>query len=349
MSNPSSLNQTTQVGILGFGFMGRTHAHAFLDANRDGYPCNIRAIADPNIDSLQKSKPVGNIEQETSTLDMSAIELCTDAAAIIENPTVDLISICTHTDTHVDLAIKALQAGKHVLIEKPIAINPTDVKRLADAAEIFDRLCIPAMCMRHWPAWVKLHELIQSKTYGQVRSAAFHRLGSRPNWSSDFYADDSRSGGVLHDLHIHDTDFIVHCFGAPDAVTTIGDHLHLTTLYHYDTTQSQSHPIHVTAQGAWDHQPSAGYRMRCTIACEHATLDFDFSAEHQLVVHQGDESTPIELSKLSGYDGEIRSMLDQVKNNTRTTQPIQDALIVSKVLRAEQQSMTDRTKVSVTC
>lgn len=347
MSDLLTPSPITQVGILGFGFMGCTHAIAYQHASRDGYPCNIRAIADPNIDSLQHSQSVGNIEQESSTLDMSAIELHTDAAAIIDDPAIDLVSICTHTDTHVDLAIRALQAGKHVLIEKPISINPTDVQRLADAAEKSDRLCIPAMCMRHWPAWVKLHELIQSKAYGFVRSAAFHRLGSRPNWSSDFYADDSRSGGVLHDLHIHDTDFIVHCFGAPDAVTTVGDHLHLTTLYHYDTTQNQQHPIHITAQGAWDHQPSVGYRMRCTIACEQATLDFDFSAEDQLVVYQGDESTPVPLSTLSGYDCEIRWMLDQINADTRTTQPIQDALVVAQVLHAEQVSITNQRKVSI--
>lgn len=208
--NPNQI----QVGILGFGFMGRTHAIAYQSASRDGYPCTLAMIADPNPDALKSTQSTGNIEQNQSDLDLSNTQLTQNPADIINHPDIDLISICTHTDTHVDLAIQALQAGKHVLIEKPIAINPTDVARLAEVASKSDRLCIPAMCMRHWPAWVKLHEYIQSNTFGRVRSAAFHRLGSRPNWSSDFYADDARSGGVLHDLHIHDTDFIVHCFGA---------------------------------------------------------------------------------------------------------------------------------------
>ncbi|MBO6514281.1 MAG: Gfo/Idh/MocA family oxidoreductase [Phycisphaerales bacterium] len=344
MMDKQTQSQPTQVGILGFGFMGRTHATAYQSAHREGHHCNLAMIADPNLNALQSTQTTGNIEQDQSQLDLSNTKLTQDPADIINEPAIDLISICTHTDTHVDLAIQALNAGKHVLIEKPIAIRSSDVQRLVSAAKDASTLCIPAMCMRHWPAWVKIHECIHSKTFGRVRSAAFHRLGSRPNWSTDFYADDTRSGGVLHDLHIHDTDFIVHCFGTPNAVTTVGDHLHLTTLYHYD---SDEHPIHITAQAAWDHQPSVGYRMRCTIVCEHATLDFDFSAEHQLVIHQGDESTPVNLSPLSGYDAEIRWMLDQINTNSITHRPIHDALMVAQVLEAEARSITSNTRVQL--
>lgn len=323
--------------------MGRTHALAYQAAQRDEYPCKIHAIADNNPQNFNEQMAQGNIGDSEIAIDFSEIEFHQDANKILNNPSIDLVSICTHTDTHVDLSIRALQAGKHVLVEKPVAINPADIQRLAEVAAESDRLCIPAMCMRHWPAWIKMRELIQSNEFGRVRSAAFHRLGSRPNWSADFYADDTRSGGVLHDLHIHDTDFIVHCFGTPDAVTTIGDLYHLTSLYHYPHT-----PIHVTAQAAWDHQPAIGFRMRCTIVCEQATLDFDFSADNQLVVHQKDQSTPIEVSKLTGYDGEIRWVLDQIAASSQTTQPIQDALAVSKVLEAEAQSMETKSKFNLT-
>jgi len=333
--------QPINVGIIGFGFMGRTHTKAYQDALSDGYPCTITAIADANLEDLSQPQNSGNIDTDQQIVDTPSIEFHNDADAIINHPDIDLISICTHTDTHVDLAIAALNANKHVLVEKPIAINPADVKRLAAAAEQADRLCIPAMCMRHWPAWIKIHEIIQSNKFGPVRSAAFHRLGSRPTWAAGFYSDQSRSGGVLHDLHIHDTDFIYHCFGKPDAVTTTGDHLHLTTLYHYPGIP------HVTAQGAWDNQPSLGYQMKCTIAFEHATLDFNFSRESQLMLHQADQSTPIETSPLTGYDNEIRCMLDQISSNKQDNQPIQDAVLIAQVLEAEQQSMASRTSVSI--
>jgi len=329
-----------QVGIIGFGFMGRTHALAYQQASRDGYPCAIRAIADRNQTTSDQSQTQGNIASDQQELDIAHIKFHQHADAILSNPEIDLVSICTHTDTHVELAIKALNAGKHVLVEKPIAINPDDVQRLATAACQSDRLCIPAMCMRHWPAWIKVHEHIAAKTYGNVRSAVFHRLGSRPTWAADFYADQSRSGGVLHDLHIHDTDFIYHCFGKPKAVTTTGDQLHLTTIYTYKDIP------HVTAQGAWDQDPSVGFQMKCTITFEQATLDFDLSREPQLVLHQNEVSTPIETGLLTGYDNEIRWTLDQINNrSTKAKLPMNGAVEVAKILEAEHQSM--RTKSTI--
>ncbi len=343
MNRPTGATNSIQIGIIGFGFMGRTHARAYQSAHRDGHRCKVLAIADRNIQSINDGQTSGNIGDPENEIDTAGIELYEDADAIINHPALDLVSICTHTDTHVELAIAALKAGKHVLIEKPIATHPEEVQRLASAAALFEHLCIPAMCMRHWPAWVQIRELIRSHRYGSVRSAVFHRLGSRPKWSADFYADDSRSGGVLYDLHIHDTDFIVHCFGKPAAVTTSGDGLHLTTLYHYPAA-----PIHVTAQAAWDHQPAAGFQMRCAVVCDQATIDFDFNRDDQLIIHEGDQSTPIQTSPLTGYDGEIRWMLDQIANQAEDcTAPILDAVIVAKVLDAEQRSMIQRASVSI--
>jgi 1,5-anhydro-D-fructose reductase (1,5-anhydro-D-mannitol-forming) len=329
------MNEPVRVGIIGFGFMGRTHAGAYLNAARDGVPCSLVKVADRTLESLDATEPtVGNLDTGDDAVDLSGVALCADAQELIEDPGIDLLSICTHTDTHVDLAIRALGAGKHVLVEKPIAIEPADVQRLADAARASDMVCMPAMCMRFWPAWVKMHEMIDSQQFGLVRSAEFHRLGSRPTWAADFYADEARSGGALYDLHIHDTDFIVYCFGHPNAVTTSGDGLHLSTIYHYDKG-----PVHVLAQGAWDHQPSVGFRMRCTIVCEHATIDFDVSRDNQLIVHQGDDSETIDVGELSGYDGEVRSILRRISGSEASATSMDDAAIVARVLDCERESM----------
>ena len=337
------MSDQVRVGIIGFGFMGRTHARAYLNAARDGFPVTLATIADHSLESLDEADTsAGNLETGEGVLDLAGVGLAHSAEALIDDPEVDLISVCTHTDTHVDLAIRAIQAGKHVLVEKPIAIDPQEVQRLADAARSGDRVCMPAMCMRYWPAWVKIHEMITQEQYGRVRSAEFHRLGSRPTWAADFYADEARSGGALYDLHIHDTDFIVHCFGMPNAVTTSGDGLHLSSIYHYDTG-----PVHVLAHGAWDHQPSVGFRMRCTIVCEQATIDFDISRENQLIVHSGDESTPIDVGELSGYDGEIRAILNQILGRDENSTSMDDAAMVAGLLECERRSMRSGTTESV--
>lgn len=333
-----------RVGVIGYGFMGRIHALAYQNAQDAGYPCKVVAIADPTLQSLKQTDvPTGNISSGEREFEVSGVNLLHDARELIERSDIDLVSICTHTDSHVDLAMKALAAGKHVLVEKPVAICTEDVRKLALAADQSKCICIPAMCMRFWPAWVRIKEIIDSKKYGAVRSAVFHRLGTRPDWASDFYSDESRSGGMLHDLHIHDTDFIVHCFGMPRSVTTSGDGMHLSTIY-----QFADGPVHVLAHAAWDHQPAFGYQMRCTIVCERATLDFDFSRDHQLHIHQADTSKPMEVGDLTGYDGEIRFMLDCITGHSNLPiATMQSALHVAQVLEAEHRSLTSGVMVAI--
>jgi predicted dehydrogenase len=345
MSSESDKVNTIGVGVIGFGFMGCTHAKAYQHAQRDGYSCRLIGIAD-SADRLSEKKQadVGNIEGPESEIDYSDITFSENAQALIERNDIDLVSVCTHTDTHVDLATAAIRAGKHVLVEKPIAINPDAVRSLAQIASESDRVCVPAMCMRFWPAWVRIREIIQSNKHGPVRSAVFHRLGTRPNWAVDFYSDESRSGGVLYDLHIHDTDFIVHCFGVPDSVATTGDSLHLSTVYSFSDG-----PMHVLAHGAWDHQPAVGFQMKCSIVCEDATIDFDINRDDQLIVYTGDTSTPIELGSQTGYDGEVRYVLDLIAGNASAlTTPMNDAAVVAAVLDAQNKSMASGTKISLT-
>ena len=108
-----------------------------------------------------------------------------------------------------------------------------DIGRLADAAHAAHRICMPAMCMRFWPAWLWLAEQVEEEALGKVQSATFHRLGSIPAWSREFYSDESQSGGALVDLHIHDADFVRHCFGDPVSLISTGSVEHLTTCYRF--------------------------------------------------------------------------------------------------------------------
>lgn len=343
MSPKNQELRVINVGIIGYGFMGQTHAKAYQNAQRDGYPCRVVAIADTSLKSIENIPSSGNIEPSERAIDYSGITLIPDAQGVIEHPDIDLVSICTHTDTHVEIAVKALNVDKHVLVEKPISIKPQEVERLASAARKSSCICIPAMCMRFWPAWMKVREIISSNQYGAVRSAVFHRLGSRPNWAAEFYADETRSGGALYDLHIHDTDFIVHCFGVPDSVTTSGDGLHLSTIYHYKDS-----PIHVLAHAAWDHQPSMGFQMQCTVVCEQATIDFDINRADQLMIYQGEDATPIDVGTLSGYDIEVRAIIDSVtKRSVSDRATMEDASLVAKILDLERQSMRQQSTISI--
>lgn len=333
---------TIGVGIIGYGFMGRAHAAAYGRAQQAGCGCALRAVCD-----VRRAQPAGAQEPAAGNIDAGmAGALAPDVAwhdcaeSLLADPSIDLVSICTPTDSHVALAEQALRAGKHALVEKPVALEAGAVRLLAETAREAGRLCMPAMCMRFWPGWDWLKAAVDDGRYGAVRSAAFQRLGSRPGWAREFYADEARSGGAIFDLHVHDVDVVHWLFGRPRAVTTRGDSQHCTTLYDFDG------PKHVTAEAAWDNPPGFGFRMRFTVVLERATVDFDIGRPERLIVSEQAESAPVALADLTGYDGEIRALLGAIEEGAATPPAtLEEAAEVIETIGAERTSALERTTV----
>jgi len=338
------------VGIIGLGFMGATHYRAYQSAHEAGFQCKVVAVSDRSPERLGGRVDVlGNIEtgHGERLFDPTQVRTSKEPRELLSDHRVHLVSICTHTETHVDLAIAALEAGKHVLVEKPVALASGDVRRLAAAVKQSGKLCMPAMCMRFWPGWSWLRERIVDGRYGKVSSATFERLGSAPTWATDFYADVNRSGGSLFDLHIHDADFILWCFGRPREVVSVGSIMHMTTMYRYDPERG---PAHVVAEGGQDHAPGFGFRMRYTVAFERATADFDLARTPHLLVHQDGKSVPVELPKGAGYDGQIRHIVDSIlggRDPETLIATIEQAAGVTELLEAERTSIETRSPVQL--
>ena len=325
------------VGVIGLGFMGRTHITAYKSAAEAGYACRVVAVCDRMEARLSgRVSATGNFEtggEDDQLFDPTRVRGYTDPEGLLEDPAVHLVSICTHTDTHVDLAVRALEAGKHVLVEKPLALTSTDARRVAEAARAAKTICMPAMCMRFWPAWAWLKRAIESGEYGSVRSATFHRLGSTPGWT-DFYADASRSGGALVDLHIHDADFIAWCFGRPRGVVSAGSTNHLTTIFRYEDVP------HVVAEGGWAQDPGFGFTMRFVVCFEHATADFDLGREDQLRLSRDGQAETVDVDTITGYDGQVRHLVDCItERRARADVTAEDAVLAIEILEAERESL----------
>jgi predicted dehydrogenase len=327
--------------VIGLGFMGRTHVAAYESARGAGYPCRLVAVCDHH--AARRSGQIdvaGNIATRATgaLFEPADVRGYAETEKLLADPDVRLVSICTPTDTHVQLAIAALQAGKHVLVEKPLALHSADAQRVVQAAAEASTLCMPAMCMRFWPGWPWLKDAIERGRFGPVRSAVFRRVGSPPTWSA-FYANVQRSGGALVDLHVHDVDFIHWCFGDPLAVLSSGDVNHITTLYRYERGPLLS----VEAEGGW----IAGqqFRMHYRVGFEYATAEFEWGRQHPLLLtREGGQPEPIPLELLSAYDLEIRYMLDMIARGERDLRAtVADAEAAARLLEAEHQSLlTDR-------
>lgn len=339
MGSPASAQ--IGVGVIGLGFMGRTHVAAYQQARRAGYGCALVAVCDADASRLQASETGGgNIASfqavEEQLYDPSAVRAYTRVEDLLADSAVQLVSICTHTETHVDLTLRALAAGKHVLVEKPLALRSADAARVVEAARRAATLCLPALCMRFWPGWSWLKQRIDDGSYGRVRSAVFERLASPPAWAPDFYSDHARTGGALVDLHIHDADFVRWCFGDPASVSSTGTIDHLTTLYRYP-----GGPPHVVAEGGWDHSHGFPFKMRYVVAFERATAEFDSGREPPLMLATGGELNPVPLESITGWDLEIRHMLRAIHDGRRDLiSTPEDAVAVARLLECELESLT---------
>ena len=325
----------TRVGIIGLGFMGRMHIGAYGKVQG----ARIVAIADQDATraSGDFSGAWGNIAGAAEKLDMTGITGTTDLQALIHSPDVDLVDICVPTPAHESLALAALAAGKHVLCEKPLALDAASAQRIADAAGRATGFFMPAMCMRFWPQWAWLKQVVDDERYGAVTGATFRRVASMP---PGWFANGALSGGAILDLHVHDTDFVFHLFGTPDAVfsrgysKTSGKPDHIVTEYVYDRG-----PALVSAEGSWCMADGFTFTMRYTVNFEQATADFDIGREHALIVNTGGAAESVDLSG-DGYEGELAYYIDCIQAGRRPSRvTAADAVAGLRILEAEQRSL----------
>src|SRR3954468_11384891 len=113
-----------RIGVIGLGFMGATHIAAINAARAAGFPCELAAVCDRK-ESRRRGElwdVGGNAVSDTSAkkvaFDPANVRGYQNADDLLNDPHIELICICTRTDTHVDLATRSLRAGKHVLVEK---------------------------------------------------------------------------------------------------------------------------------------------------------------------------------------------------------------------------------------
>jgi predicted dehydrogenase len=180
----------------------------------------------------------GNFGPRGSQMDLTGVALHRDFDEMLADPSVDLVDLCVPNDSHARMAIAALKAGKHVLVEKPIALDLAEADAMVSAAGAAGKMLMVGHVLPFFPEFAFALEAVQSGRYGPLRAAHLMRVISKPDWSSEI-GDPERSGGPAIDLHIHDTHFIGLICGVPRAVHSRGvvDNgavVHLSTQYLYD-------------------------------------------------------------------------------------------------------------------
>ena len=319
------------VGIIGVGFMGRTHLGAY-----SGTPgCAVRALYDP----AQRAAAAGNlITGGGADALLASLPRASSVEELLARRDIDLVSICTPTDTHADLVRAAIRAKKHALVEKPTALDAGLIDQLDREARAAGVLAMPAHCMRFWPAWAWMAEAVRTARFGRPLRASFRRLGARPAWSQDFYLDVARSGGAIVDLHIHDADFVRFAFGEPTTVEARGSRMHVDTRYRFESGPHAG--LVVEAEGGWMDDPNFAFMMVASIQCERAVIDFRLGREQELiVVEDGVQRALVAGSDYpsgTGYDHEIAALVEAIRTGAaQAPVTLADAAATQRLLDRE--------------
>src|SRR2546422_951259 len=163
----------------------------------------------------------GNLGGPGEKMDFSAIARYHRVEEALADPTVEAVDICLPTDRHAPVTLAALRAGKHVLVEKPMALDGDTADLMIAESGRNKRVLMTAQVLRFFPAYSKTAEMVKSAQLGAVRSAIFRRRCAAPAWSK-WLSNSAVSGGGVFDLLIHDVDYCVHLFGVPAAVSATG-------------------------------------------------------------------------------------------------------------------------------
>ena len=201
----STSQPTLRVGMVGYAFMGAMHSHAWRTA-----PRFFDLPLQPEL-AVISGRDEAALQAAAGTMGWGETER--DWRALVERDDVDLIDICTPGNTHAEIAIAALEAGKHVLCEKPLANTVEEAERMTAAAEAAEARGVFAMCgfsYRRTPALTLARRLVEQGRIGTVRHVRGQYL---QDWLSDetspmtWRLDREKSGsGALGDIGAHSID-----------------------------------------------------------------------------------------------------------------------------------------------
>jgi predicted dehydrogenase len=207
-----------RIGIIGVGFMGMIH---YL-ASRRLKGARVTAICsrDPKKLAGDWRGVRGNFGPPGDVMDLRRVKKYPHIDDLLADPDLDLIDVCNPTHLHAETALAALRAGKHVLVEKAIALTPKDAETMVKAAARAGRLLMVAHVLPFFPEFAFAAEAVRGG-HGKLLGAHFTRVIARPDWSADI-GDADKTGGPAVDLHIHDTHFIGLIAGTPMKVFSAG-------------------------------------------------------------------------------------------------------------------------------
>jgi UDP-N-acetylglucosamine 3-dehydrogenase len=248
-----------RVGILGAGFMGSTHARAFHGLAG----VEVAAIY---AHSERRAAPLAEELGTTWTGDLDRI---------LQDPEIDAVSVCLPTPEHRRALESALAAGKHVLLEKPLALTIEDADAVVNLAGASETTVMIAHVLRFWPEYVELQRIVGSGELGRPVSALATRRQPFPAWS-ELFGKSELTGGAVIDMMIHDYDALNWVLGTPKTAVARGIVNAQSSGWDQTQVMIDYHDGSAQVDGGMMMPDSYPFSSTMQVLCERGAIEYQF-------------------------------------------------------------------------
>jgi predicted dehydrogenase len=295
-----------RVVLVGCGFMGKMHGTVY------GQLANAELVAavDKSPDRLAAYSEQFGCHGYTSLDEALAGGPC------------DVVDVCLPTDLHHSFVLQAAKAGKNVFCEKPMARTQEQAEEMARVCRENGVRLMIGHCIRFWPEYALLKQIVDSGRLGRLLSINLTRFGEFPSWSSEnWLASEDRSGGGVLDMHIHDTDYAHYLLGAPDEMVSYGTVDSRGPSFVFTTMKFGNTVAHL--EGGWNLPPKTPFKMAFRAIFERGAILMDGGP--MTIYEEGKEPEAPEfpkmeaqgggnISDLGGYFVELKYFIDRLES-----------------------------------
>ncbi|WP_043929652.1 Gfo/Idh/MocA family protein [Bacillus sp. EB01] len=318
-----------RVLLIGAGTMGMEHAVSYYAMD------HVEVAGIVELRKEQAARLVGDH-------DTKIFETLDEAVKNLHH--IDVIDICVPTFLHKEYVMKAADYGIDVICEKPLAYTLEDAREMIDYCEEKHVKLFVGHVVRFFPQYAKVRELVANGAIGEVGVARTRRGGNFPAGWSDWYADQTKSGGVILDLIIHDFDFLRWTFGEVERVFAKG--LAKRNIEHLDyalVTLAFKSGVIAHVEGSWAHQT---FSSQFEFAGKTGILEYDSLKEEPVLLsirqtheEQAGVAVPQSPLKKSPYHVELEHFLICLKTNETPLVTAEDAYKAMEISAAALQSL----------
>lgn len=322
--------------------MGGTHARAYHKL--DGVD-----VATIYASSPKRAEPLANELGTGWTSDLDSI---------LNDDSIDAVDISLPTPQHRQATEAALNAGKHVLLEKPLSLSMEDAQAIVAAADASDRIVMVAHVLRFWPEYVALKQIIDSGELGAPRFVAAVRRQPTPNWT-DSGPNAHLTGGSLHDMLIHDFDAANWVLGSPTSAYARGPVNERSGGRDQGQVLVTYAGASATIDGGSTMPESYPFTSRFEVLCDNGAVEYHFRAggrsfevgepTNVLTVYRNEgDPEVIEVEQSDPYENECAYFIECVRNGTPAVRSTAaDAMAAMRLSLAAQASAESGDSVAI--